>query len=252
MKFTSILFFVCISCVCNGQLAEYRMLFPFPYNGDSIAIKHIHELKIRTFYSKESLPTLIKPDLVTFYRFDDDGKLLSKYNAACDTCNSHAVFIANRDSANIKSHKAIYNKAGQLVREESANAVDVYGYDKMGRISFHAFIIPISKVDTSYDLTYHNYNTYGKPEWSQRFSFILHRNTSTGTVDTVSSRRSYARYIYKNGRLFRVLADLSTRLSEEPRYVINYKYISRNKWEVGFFDVEENKNTCVWKVEERQ
>ena len=228
------------------------MLFPFPYNCDSIAIKHIHELKIRTFYSKEALPTLTKPDLVTYYHFDDDGKLLSKYNATCDTCNTHPVLIANPDSANTKSHKAIYNKAGQLVREENSNAIDVYGYDKIGRIVTHVFLIPISKLDTSYDATYHHYAETGKPDWSVRFSFILHYNAVSKVNDTVSSRKSYARYLYKGNRLFRVLADLPTKASEEPRYFINYKYISKNKWEVGFFDVEENKNTCVWKVEEKQ
>ncbi len=228
------------------------MLFPFPYNGDSIAIRHIHQLKIRTFYSKEALPALTKPDLVTFFWFDDSGKLLSKRTAACDSCSTHPVFIANIDSAKIKSHKAVYNKSGQLAREESDKSLDVYGYDKTGRISYHAYIIPISTLDTSYDCTYHHYGDSGKPDWSVRFSFILHYNAAGNTRDTVSSRKSYARYLYKDGRLFRVLADLPTKVSGQPRFVINYKYISKNRWEVYFFDVEEDKNTCVWKVEEQQ
>ncbi len=228
------------------------MLFPFPYIGDSVATKHINEIKIQTFYSKEALPALTRPDLVTFFQFDDNGKLLKKLTASCDTCNTHAVFIANRDSGNIKSHKAIYNSNGQLVREENENTIDAYGYDKLGRISFHAFVIPISQLDTSYDATYHHYGDNWKPDWSIRFSFILHTNTVSNTRDTVGSRKSFARYIYKNNRLVRVLADMPSKTSSDPRFVINYKYISRTRWEVSFFDIEKNKNTCVWKVDEKQ
>ncbi len=251
MKFISLIFFITVSAVCNAQLSEYRMLFPFPYNGDSIAIKQIHQLKIKTFYSKEALTTLTQPDLVTFFRFDDSGKLLSKRTAACDSCKTHPVFIAHPDSATINSHKAMYNKNGQLAREISEHSMDTYGYDKLGRISYHAFIIPISIIDTSYDCTYHHYADHGKPDWSIRFSFILHTNVASGLRDTVSSRKSYARYLYKGGRLFRVLADLPTKISGQPRFVLNYKYISKSKWEVYFFNVEEDKNTCVWKVEEK-
>ena len=252
MKFLTLILFTCASFVCSAQLTEYRMLFPFPYTGDSITDRHIHEIKIQTFYSATALTVLSKPDLVTFFRFDETGRLLSKYNAACDTCKPHPVIIANSDSASVKSHKTKYNTAGQLVREENFNTIDAYGYDKLGRIYFHATVIPLGAIDTSYDVTTHHYGDNGEPDWSVRNSFTIHSNIKSKTSDTVGTRKSYAHYTYKGTRLLRVLADLPTKASNEPRFIINYKYISRIKWQVEFFDVAENKNTCVWKVEEKQ